>query len=111
MKIAILTKKLGYTGIDKNLCSIANMLSCNHEVELIQVYRESNTHNLNKLKANIPIDFFSDFIDEFANNRLKNDTVYLIDDLYGFNFQIEISSKKPIKNKEFKLPSFAASAL
>ena len=61
----------------------------------------SSTHNLNKLKANIPIDFFSDFIDEFANNRLKNDTVYLIDDLYGFNFQVEISSKKPIKNKEF----------
>jgi len=57
MKIAILAKKLGYTGIDKNLCSIANMLSKDHDVEVIQVYLEENRHKLNE---NITINYLLD---------------------------------------------------
>ena len=48
MKIKILAKKLSLSGIDKSLCSIVNMLSVNHEVTLVQTYKEENgTHKLN----------------------------------------------------------------
>ena len=67
MKIAILTKKLGYRGIDKSLCSIANMLSKNHDVELIQVYLEENTH---KLSENVKVNYLLD--KEEAEGKKRN---------------------------------------
>jgi len=89
MKIAILTKKLGYTGIDKNLCSIANMLSCNHEVELIQVYRESNTHNLND---NVKVTYLLDKEDE--DNKKRNIFQKLI-----LKIKVSLLQKKVVKKQ------------
>ena len=76
----------------------------------------SSTHSLNNLSANIPIEFFSSFIDKFSKSRFKNDNtlnIYLIEDKpymfsqlvgklqNGFNFQVKIKAEDPIEDAEF----------
>ena len=100
MKITIFALHLGFGGIEKYVCTLANILSKAHDVEIISTYKTTENPAF-YVNQQVRIKYLID--DLLPNKQAVHEAIYsknLTSIIYEVGYSIKVLIKKHVANKE-----------